>query len=66
MAAQYIEPFVHYKYSTDTVLAIKDLFGEKTPHPFQVCSGLQLDTKNSKIHLLDCKNCICTVFVMQS
>ena len=38
----------------------------KTQHTFQVWSGLQLDTKNSLIHVIDCENCVCTVFVMQS
>ena len=37
----------------------------KTSHTFQVWSRLQLDTKNSKIYVLDCENFICTVTVMQ-
>ena len=34
------------------------LLGEKNTYTFQVWSGLKLDTKNSMILVLDCKNCI--------
>ena len=39
-------------------------FLAKKPHTFQVWSRLQLDPKNSNIHVLDSKYSICTVPVM--